>query len=138
MIVVQPEANIDTHMQLLGRVNRTGQVVLPEYDQLVLDIPAEKRPAAVLAKKMASLNANTTASRGQRGHRQGRAGLHQPVRRCGRGLLGARQSGDELQAGARSRSDESGKADKVDAMRKLTGRIPLLPAGEQQEGLPVA
>lgn len=63
MIIAQAEKNIDTHMQMLGRINRTGQVVLPEYDQLVADIPAEKRPAAVLAKKMASLNANTTASR---------------------------------------------------------------------------
>jgi hypothetical protein len=64
MIVAQPERNIDTHMQLLGRVHRTGQVVLPRYTQLVADIPSEKRPAAVLAKKMASLNANTTAARG--------------------------------------------------------------------------
>ena len=63
MIIVQAEANIDTHMQMLGRVNRTGQVVLPRYSQLVADVPAEKRPASVLAKKMASLNANTTASR---------------------------------------------------------------------------
>jgi hypothetical protein len=64
MMIAQAEGNIDTHMQMLGRVHRTGQVVVPTYSQLVADIPAEKRPAAVLAKKMASLNANTTASRG--------------------------------------------------------------------------
>jgi hypothetical protein len=63
MIVVQPEKNIDTHMQMLGRVHRTGQVVAPAYSQMMADIPAEQRPAAVLLKKMASLNANTTASR---------------------------------------------------------------------------
>lgn len=63
MIIVQPEANIDTHMQMLGRVHRTGQVVTPSYSQMMADIPAEMRPAAVLLKKMASLNANTTASR---------------------------------------------------------------------------
>jgi hypothetical protein len=63
MMIAQAEGNIDTHMQMLGRVHRTGQVVVPTYSQLVADIPAEKRPAAVLAKKMASLNANTTASR---------------------------------------------------------------------------
>jgi hypothetical protein len=63
MILVQANPNIDTHMQMLGRVNRTGQVVLPAYTQLMADIPAEARPAAVLLKKMASLNANTTASR---------------------------------------------------------------------------
>jgi hypothetical protein len=63
MIIVQPEKNIDTHMQMLGRVHRTGQVVAPAYSQMMADIPAEQRPAAVLLKKMASLNANTTASR---------------------------------------------------------------------------
>jgi hypothetical protein len=63
MMIVQTEKNIDTHMQMLGRVHRTGQVVPPQYSQLAADIPAELRPAAVLAKKMASLNANTTASR---------------------------------------------------------------------------
>jgi hypothetical protein len=63
MIIVQPEKNIDTHMQMLGRVHRTGQVIAPAYSQMMADIPAEMRPAAVLMKKMASLNANTTASR---------------------------------------------------------------------------
>lgn len=63
MIIVQADANIDTHMQMLGRVHRTGQVIVPAYTQLMADIPAEVRPAAVLMKKMASLNANTTASR---------------------------------------------------------------------------
>ncbi len=64
MILAQAEANIDTHMQMLGRVNRTGQVVLPAYSQLAAGIPAEVRPTAVLMKKMASLNANTTGARG--------------------------------------------------------------------------
>ncbi|NBS71053.1 hypothetical protein EBT31_19425, partial [bacterium] len=63
MIIVQPEVNIDTHMQMLGRVHRTGQVIPPAYSQMMADIPAEMRPAAILLKKMASLNANTTASR---------------------------------------------------------------------------
>jgi hypothetical protein len=61
MIVVQADADIAVHFQMLGRVNRTGQVNKPTYTQLGGDIPAENRPMAVLAKKMASLNANTTA-----------------------------------------------------------------------------
>jgi hypothetical protein len=64
MILAQAEGNIDTHMQMLGRVHRTGQVVLPAYTQLAAGIPAEVRPTAVLMKKMASLNANTTGARG--------------------------------------------------------------------------
>ncbi len=63
MIIVQAAPNIDTHMQTLGRPNRTGQVNKPRFTQMIADIPAEARPAAVLMKKMASLNANTTASR---------------------------------------------------------------------------
>lgn len=63
MFVVQAHGNIDTFMQLLGRINRTGQTALPRYSVLVSDLPSEKRPAAVLMKKMASLNANTSASR---------------------------------------------------------------------------
>ena len=63
MIIAQAELNIDVHMQMLGRVHRTGQVIPPAFVQAYADVPAEARPAAVLAKKMASLNANTTASR---------------------------------------------------------------------------
>ncbi len=63
MFVVQADANIDVFMQMLGRINRTGQTSLPGYTVLVSDLPSEKRPAAILMRKMASLNANTSASR---------------------------------------------------------------------------
>lgn len=63
MFVVQADPNIDVFMQMLGRINRTGQTSLPSYTVLVSDLPAEKRPAAILMRKMASLNANTSASR---------------------------------------------------------------------------
>ncbi|WP_293881565.1 strawberry notch C-terminal domain-containing protein, partial [Sphingomonas sp.] len=115
-----------------GRVNRTGQVVLPEYDQLVADIPAEKRPAAVLAKKMASLNANTTASRSS-------AVTAKDVPDF------INEYGDEVAASwVRDNMDthfrlaspvkisEEGKLDPIDAMRKLTGRLPLLPLDQQE------
>ena len=61
MIVAQAERDINVFMQMLGRVHRTGQVVRPRYTLLMGDIPAEKRPGALLCRKMASLNANTTA-----------------------------------------------------------------------------
>lgn len=64
MIIAQAEGNIDTHLQMLGRVHRTGQVKTPRYSQIAAEIPAEARPTAVLMKKMASLNANTTGARG--------------------------------------------------------------------------
>ena len=133
MMIVQAEANIDTHMQMLGRVHRTGQVQVPTYSQLVAAIPAEKRPAAVLAKKMASLNANTTASRG--------------------GALTAKDVPDFMNeygdlVAAQWYSDnpayrvrlgaplkvhpETGKVDPDNAIAKITGRIVLLSLAEQE------
>lgn len=67
MIIAQPDANIDTFQQMLGRINRVGQLSdpahLPLYTLLVSDLPIETRPAAALMKKMASLSANTTGAR---------------------------------------------------------------------------
>lgn len=59
---LQGELNIDTEVQKMGRINRKGQVVLPSFYHLQLDIPAELRPAAVLMRKMKSLSANTSAN----------------------------------------------------------------------------
>lgn len=69
MIIAQAALNIDTFMQSLGRIHRTGQVTerngqnnLPRFTLLMTNAPAENRPASVLVKKLASLNANVTAS----------------------------------------------------------------------------
>ncbi len=62
MIVTQPALDINVFMQMLGRVHRTGQVRVPKYSILNLDIPAEIRPTSVLSKKMKSLNANTSSN----------------------------------------------------------------------------
>lgn len=134
MILVQPEANIDTHMQMLGRIHRTGQVRLPSYIQMIANIPAEKRPAAILAKKMASLSANTTGAR--------------------KGALSAEnvpdflnEYGDQVAAAflidnpempdrldVKVQEDKKNKdADNSDLMRKMTGRLVLLPLKEQEE-----
>lgn len=63
MLILQPDPNIDTFMQMLGRIHRTGQIKLPSYTIAVSDLALEKRVSANLMKKMASLNANTTASK---------------------------------------------------------------------------
>jgi hypothetical protein len=62
MIVAQPAQDINIFMQMLGRIHRTGQVKLPGYEILNADLPAEKRPTALLSKKMKSLNANTSSN----------------------------------------------------------------------------
>jgi hypothetical protein len=62
MVVAQPNLDINEFMQTLGRIHRSGQVVKPEFILLQTALPAEKRPAAILGKKMSMLNANTTSN----------------------------------------------------------------------------
>lgn len=131
MIIVQPEKNIDTHMQMLGRVHRTGQVVPPEYDQMNADIPAETRPAAVLAKKMASLNANTTGARGSAltGNApdfMNHIGDQIAAEMVARDPELAEKLGDPIPV------NDDGTYNAEDAARKVTGRLVLL-APEEQE-----
>jgi len=59
MIVHQFELDINTEVQKRGRINRTGQVVLPEYYYITSDIPTEKRLMTMLKAKLKSLVANT-------------------------------------------------------------------------------
>jgi hypothetical protein len=61
MFILQAHLNIDTFIQALGRINRKGQVKLPKYTLLMTALPAEVRPTAILMRKLASLNANTSA-----------------------------------------------------------------------------
>lgn len=62
MIVAQPSDDINTYMQAFGRINRTGQTVLPEYTFVSLPIPVSNRMRIVLRKKLNSLNANVKGS----------------------------------------------------------------------------
>lgn len=62
MIIAQTPGDVNTLVQMLGRINRTGQVALPTYELMGLDLPSEKRPLAVAQAKLASLNANTSAN----------------------------------------------------------------------------
>lgn len=62
MIVAQPHLDINEFVQTLGRIFRSGQVENPRYMLLQTALPAEKRPAAILGKKMTLLNANTTSN----------------------------------------------------------------------------
>jgi hypothetical protein len=130
MIIAQAEGNVDTHMQMLGRVHRTGQVELPSYSQLIPDIPASKRPAAVLAKKMASLNANTTASR-----KSALTAENVPdfMNEYGDRIAYLVMMDEvELNAAMDYPVEPSDKPIVEGAMRKVTGRIPLLPLKEQE------
>lgn len=65
MIVLQPELDINREVQKRGRINRTGQILKPEYDYLSSAIPAEKRLMMMLQRKLKSLDANTTSNQKQ-------------------------------------------------------------------------
>ena len=127
MIIAQVESNIDVFMQTLGRVFRTGQVVPPTYQLIMSDLPAEKRPAAVLAKKMSSLNANTTASKeSDTSFKNIPDFLNKHGDRIAKQVM---DENPELSKKLGSPVKEDGE----DAMRKVTGRIPLLPVKEQEQ-----
>jgi hypothetical protein len=135
MIIVQAEKNIDTHMQMLGRVHRTGQVIPPAYSQMMADIPAEMRPAANLLKKMASLNANTTASRKSAVTAEGAVDFMNDY--GGQVMQEYLRDNPEVyeQLGGKAVIDimeDPSEADEDD-IRKVSGYIPILPIKVQEE-----
>jgi C-terminal domain on Strawberry notch homologue/P-loop containing NTP hydrolase pore-1 len=131
MIVVQAERDINQVMQMLGRANRFGQVVEPKFTLLMGDVPAEKRLGALLVKKMASLNANTTAARNSD---MSVSNVTDFMNAAGEEvvteLLKDNPELDEMLSyplsGAQGNSD-------IDLISRVTGRIPLLPLNEQEE-----
>jgi hypothetical protein len=146
MIVAQAELDINNHMQMLGRINRTGQVTtgpagdykgrpasygLPRYEQLTADVPIEMRPAAVLANKMAGLNANTTA--GRKSAVESTASLDFMNKYGDRvaALVVGSNSELNLKLGNPVRIDTDGAVVPQGAMAKVTGRIGLLSLKEQ-------
>jgi hypothetical protein len=135
MIIVQPEKNIDTHMQMLGRVHRTGQVIAPAYSQMMADIPAEMRPAAVLMKKMASLSANTTASRKSAVAAEGVVDF---INEYGGQVVQEylRDNPDVVEAIGGEKVvnlKEDATEGLEEDIRKFTGYIPILPISQQEE-----
>jgi len=135
MIIIQPEKNIDTHMQMLGRVHRTGQVIPPAYSQMMADIPAEMRPAAVLLKKMASLNANTTGSRKSAVSAEGAVDFMNDY--GGQVVTEFLRDNPEVYQALGGKkvidlSDDPSEANEDD-IRKVTGYIPILPIKQQEE-----
>lgn len=129
MIIVQPELNIDVFMQTLGRVFRTGQVTPPAYQFLISDMPSEKRPAAVLGKKMASLNANTTANRKSA---QTFENIPDFLNEYG-DMAAVQVLRDNPEFNKKLGNPLKETSDAHNAMQKVTGRIPVLPIKEQEQ-----
>jgi hypothetical protein len=137
MILVQTEANIDTHMQMLGRVHRAGQVKTPTYIQLTGNIPTEMRGAAVLAGKMASLNANTTAAKGSKLEAEGVVDfINKYGNRVVANIMGDFPEIHEALGSPLPQKDSTASGlSELGAARKVTGRIPLLRTIKEQKDL---
>lgn len=129
MIIVQPELNIDVFMQTLGRVFRTGQVTPPAYQFLISDMPSEKRPAAVLGKKMASLNANTTANRKSA---QTFENIPDFLNEYG-DMAAVQVLRDNPEFNKKLGNPIKEASDIENAMQKVTGRVPVLSVKEQEQ-----
>jgi hypothetical protein len=144
MIVAQAELDINNHMQMLGRINRTGQVSqakpgarqgtygLPRYVQLTANVPIEMRPAAVLAAKMASLSANTTAGRKSSVEDSAAPDFMNKYGDEVAALMVGGDPGLNRRLGYPIKLDEDGVPSSQNAIARVTGRIGLLPLREQQ------
>jgi hypothetical protein len=62
MLIAEAELDINKEVQKRGRTNRTGQVELPIYRYPISAVPAAKRFAMMLQKKLKSLDANTSSN----------------------------------------------------------------------------
>ena len=135
MIIAQAALNIDEFMQMLGRINRTGQVVedgMPRYTLFMTNAPAEKRPASMLAKKLKSLNANVTASS------DGSVGFDVPdiINKVGDDIVATWIMDNMDQNFAMGNPAQVGNTGAIGSRnglaRRVTGRIVLLSIAEQE------
>jgi DNA polymerase I-like protein with 3'-5' exonuclease and polymerase domains len=131
LIMAQAERDINQVMQMLGRVNRFGQVSEPEITYLMSDIPAEKRLGALLSHKMATLNANTTADRDSALSVSNVVDFLTPY---GEEVINEiLDDYPELEAKLSfPREKLQGESD-IEVISRTTGRIPLLSVKEQEE-----
>jgi len=61
MFIVQPLMDINAFIQILGRINRFGQTVLPKYTLVGSNIPFDTKVISAMVRKLKSLNASSTA-----------------------------------------------------------------------------
>jgi predicted RNA methylase len=134
MLMLQPNSDINQTMQMFGRINRTGQVELPQYTLLMSDLPAEKRPGAILARKMASLNANTTAARESDLSIKDVVDFFNPYGEAVvRSVLREDPELDAMLGSPYEKWAEGGDTvSKTSLIEKVTGRIPILPLADQE------
>lgn len=136
MFIVQPSLNVDSYMQALGRIFRTGQIHKPKYVNMLLNLPAETRPAIIQNKKLASINANLAAKT------EGVFSMDVPDMDNHYGdevITGyLREHGDIASKLKMDVQDEAGEGEENNDVAsglfgKFSGRLALLPVAQQQE-----
>jgi hypothetical protein len=143
MVIGQPALDINVFMQTLGRIFRTGMVMRgldennqpfgAKYIHLILPLQAEMRPAAMAARKMKSLNANTTADTDN----AIKIEAEDLFNRYGDYVVANYLDGDEelqdaTRLGVEHNEDGSVKVES-DIARKFTGRMAMLPNAQQEK-----
>lgn len=142
MIIGQAALDINVFVQTLGRIKRTGMVLRgidaggkpygAKYTHLVLPLQAELRPAAMAARKMKSLNANTTAEADNSIKIEAEDMFNKYGDRIVAEYLDEHH---ELQASTGlsiERNDDGSLEVPPDIARRLTGRMAIRPDSEQQ------
>ena len=145
MIIAQPLGDINDYMQMIGRIDRTGQVHRGYYINLSLPVPAETRFNMMLATKLKSLNANTTTSQesdtgsvdapdflNKYGSQVVIEYLRDHPEVFGRLVETGMMLGSRPNFVTTSTALESYRAGEEDA-QKVTGRVALLPVEEQEK-----
>ena len=132
MIVAQAAQDINIFMQMLGRIHRTGQVALPDYLILNADLPAVRRPTALLSGKMKSLNANTSSNTESATSVE----ALDMMNKYGDQVVGQYLADNPALAmamGIPTPLNEEGKPAEDDLARKATGRLALMPVATQKQ-----
>jgi len=128
-VVAQIPNSILIFMQQLGRIHRHGQLEPPMLKLNFLDIAGQKRDAAVIAMKLAMLNANTRGTR----NNDVDMGLSDFINEVGDKVVNELLKSDQnlaarLNCPTTSVHDQDGSL-----ITRATGRAMLLPVAEQDE-----
>jgi hypothetical protein len=133
MIVAQPAGDVNVFTQILGRSNRTGQVALPRYTMLAVALPAEVRPSVNLARKLKSLNANTSSNVRSAMSVEAPDLMNKYGDKIVADWLHDNPHTAEMMGLAMDKAQEDGGVPLDDLARVATGRSALLPVREQRE-----
>lgn len=143
MIIAQPLSDINDYMQMIGRIDRTGQVHRGYYINLGLPVPAENRFLMMLSTKLKSLNANTTTSQDSESNDVeapdllNKYGSQVVVEYLRDNVEIYEKMGTPLKKGGQGGGRVQAKLDEYkpqeDDARKVTGYVALLTTKEQEE-----